>query len=150
MSAYPTLSGTNTCAGKNAFNINLPTPTLTATAGTQFITKVLADATYTTSTNVLGSNNIWTESNTFNNNAIANSTTITPTVLSYISSLSSNAQTTTKCKGSVSIYNIYRHCIRYYKINGWIRYCRIGMLTTYLYSNTNSIRLKASVSISNI
>jgi hypothetical protein len=81
---------------------------LTATAGTQFISKAFADATCTTSANVLGSNNIWTESNTFNNNIIANSTTITPTVLSYISSLSSNAQTPIKCKGSISISNIYR------------------------------------------
>ncbi len=41
--------------------------------GQQFITKQYADNTYTTSGNILGSNNIWSGTNTFNNTVYANS-----------------------------------------------------------------------------
>jgi hypothetical protein len=65
MSSYSALSGTNTWTGTNTFNTNLPTSTLTPTLGIQLITKAFADATYTTSGNILGANNTWTGTNTF-------------------------------------------------------------------------------------
>jgi microcystin-dependent protein len=56
-------------SGNTSF-AQLPTCNNTPSESNQLITKAYADATYESSGNVLGSNNIWTGTNTFNNNII--------------------------------------------------------------------------------
>ena len=63
-------SFTNLNVSNNTNFVNLPTSTQTPTTGDQLITKSYADSTYTTSGNILGSNNSWTGINTFSNNTL--------------------------------------------------------------------------------
>ena len=95
---------TNVWTGLNSYNTNLPTSTLMPTISSQFATKNYVDSV--SGTGLLALSNTWSGvSNTFSNavvhnglttfsgNISANSATITPTILSYISTLSSNVQT---------------------------------------------------------
>jgi hypothetical protein len=66
----PTGSFTYLNVSNNTNFVNLPTSTQTPTTGDQLITKSYADSTYTTSGNILGSNNSWTGINTFSNNTL--------------------------------------------------------------------------------
>ena len=96
MSGIPTSGGggdvkldgdPNTFVGKNTFNVNRPTSTLTsAPAATDLITKQNADALYTNNTGdaVLAGANAFTSTNTFNNNRPTSSLTNTPAANEFI------------------------------------------------------------------
>jgi hypothetical protein len=95
---YAYLYGSNNFLGSNSFlEIFVTSINNIATTTLDYIKNLRSDAqaqidTKTTLTEVQSNNNTFTGTTTFSNNIIANSTTITPTTLSYISSLSSNAQ----------------------------------------------------------
>jgi hypothetical protein len=93
-----------------SFDDNLPKSTLTtATLGTQFITRAIADGRF----GQLAAANTWSNVNTFSNqitltgNILANSLTITPTELGYLDGLVSNIQTQLIGKGNLTGANTW-------------------------------------------
>jgi hypothetical protein len=92
----------NTWTGTNAFNVVLPTSSLTPSTGTQLITKTYADGAFqpkltSASTVTMGDVDICGNTNLktlhMSGNMSVNGTTITPTQLSYLNGVSSNIQT---------------------------------------------------------
>jgi len=65
---YVDLTSAQNITGAKSFNTNLPTSTQTVTSSSQLTTKTYVDSAITTgSTNLLASNNVWTNENDFTN-----------------------------------------------------------------------------------